>query len=67
MKTEAYNIDDNQGILATINSDPNNPLYIVAWSPDQKDGTGSIVCLIGSDLPWETTKKIFDSVSLIVS
>jgi len=66
MRTEAYTIDDHQGVLVTINSDPNNPLYIVAWSPDQKDGSGTIVCLIGSDLAWETTKKIFDSVSSTV-
>ncbi len=67
MFTEAYTIDGHQGVLATINSDPENPLYIAAWSPDQKDDTGTIVCLIGSDLPWETTKKIFDSVSSTVS
>jgi hypothetical protein len=53
--------------LATINSDPENPLYIAAWSQDQKDDAGTIVCLIGSDLPWETTKKIFDSVTSTVS
>ncbi len=63
VKTETYTIDGHQGVLATIDSDPNNPLYIAAWSPDLKDGTGTVVCLIGSDLPWETTKKIFDSVS----
>jgi hypothetical protein len=67
MQTESYTIDGKQGILGTINSDPNNPKYIVAWSPDQKDQTGTIVCLVGSDLPWETTKKIFDSVSSAVS
>ena len=67
MKTESYTIDGKQGILATINIDPKNPKYIVAWSPDQKGQTGTIVCLIGSDLPWETTKKIFDSVSSTVS
>lgn len=67
MKTETYTIDGHQGILATINSDPENPLYIAAWSPDLKDDTGTIVCLVGSDLPWETTKKIFDSVSSTVS
>jgi hypothetical protein len=67
MKTEAYTVDGHQGVLATINCDLENPLYIVAWSPDRKDGTGAILCLIGSDLPWETTKKIFDSVSSTVS
>jgi len=67
MLTEAYTIDGHQGVLATINSDPENPLYIAAWSPDQKDDAGTVLCLVGSDLPWETTKMIFDSVSSTVS
>ncbi len=67
MQTESYTIDGKQGILATINSDPKNPKYVVAWSPDQISQTGTIICLVGSDLPWETTKKIFDSVSATVS
>ena len=60
--TEPYIIDGQQGLLATINSDPENPFYIVAYSPDIKSGLGTIVCIIGSDLPWDTTKSIFDSV-----
>jgi hypothetical protein len=67
MKTEEYTIDGHQGILATVNSDPEKPIYIAAWSPDQNDDAGTIVCLVGSDLPWETTKKIFESVSSKVS
>jgi hypothetical protein len=67
MKTEEYTIDGHQGILATVNSDPEKPLYIAAWSPDQNDDAGTIVCLVGSDLPWETAKKIFESVSSKVS
>jgi len=67
MKTENYTIDGHQGLLATINKDPENPLYIVAYSPDLRDGSGRIVCIVGSDLPWETTKSIFDSVSTNVA
>jgi hypothetical protein len=59
--TEPYTIDGQQGLLATINSDPGNPFYIVAYSPDKKSGSGTVVCIIGSNLPWETTKSIFDS------
>lgn len=62
IQTEPYTIDGYLGELATINSDPENPLYIVAYSPDKKDGSGSIVCIISSDFPWETTKSLFDSV-----
>lgn len=62
-QSEAYTIDGHEGILATVNTGDTNPLYIAAYSPDESDGSGSIVCIIGSDFPWETTKSIFDSVS----
>jgi len=62
-QSEAYTIDGHEGILATVNTGDANPLYIAAYSPDESDGSGSIVCIIGSDFPWETTKSIFDSVS----
>jgi hypothetical protein len=64
IQTEPYTIDGQQGLLATINSDPENPFYIAAYSPDNKSGSGTIVCIIGSDLPWETTKSIFDSAKI---
>jgi hypothetical protein len=62
IQTEPYTIDGYQGQLATFNGDPEKPLYIVAYSPDQKDGSGSIVCIVSSDFPWEATKSLFDSV-----
>jgi len=62
IQTEPYTIDGRQGQLATFNGDPEKPLYIVAYSPDQKDGSGSIVCIVSSDFPWEATKILFDSV-----
>lgn len=64
IQTEAYTIDGREGRNATINSDPENPLYIVAFSPDEQNGSGSTVCVIGSDLPWETTEKLFNSVEI---
>jgi hypothetical protein len=67
MQTEPYTIEGKEGVLATINSDQENPLYIVAYSPDQMDGSGSLVCILGSDLPWETTKSIFASVKTKVA
>jgi hypothetical protein len=63
MTTKEYRVNGNKGVLATIENGPNNPLYIIGWCPDQKEGAGSVVCIIGSDLPWETTKQIFDSIS----
>jgi len=36
-------------------------MYIDACSPDQKDGSGAIVCIVGSNFPWQTTKAIFAS------
>ena len=62
LETEPYTIDGKQGLLATLNGDLENPMYIVAYSPDEESGSGSIVCVIGSNLPWENTKSIFDSV-----
>ena len=48
--------------MLTVDTGKDNPFYIAAYSPDEKDGSGSIVCIIGSDFPWETTKGILDSV-----
>ena len=67
LQTEPYTIDGQDGILATINSDPENPFYIAAYSPDQNEGSGSIVCIIGSHLPWEITKGIFASIKTNVT
>jgi hypothetical protein len=37
-------------------------MYIDAYSPDQKDGSGTIVCIVGSNFPRQTIKAIFDSI-----
>jgi hypothetical protein len=63
MTMEDYEIDGHKGILATVEGDLNNPLYILGWCLDEQDGTGSIISIVGSDLSWETTKGIFDSIS----
>jgi len=64
LQPEAYTIAGKDGVLATIDdTSSGNTLYIAAYSPDQTDGSGSIVCIVGSDLPWETTEKIFASIS----
>jgi hypothetical protein len=62
IQTEPFTIDGYQGQLATFNGGSEKPLYIVAYSPDQEDGSGSIVCIVSSDFPWEATKSLFDSV-----
>jgi hypothetical protein len=64
IQTEPYTIDGRQGCNATINGDPKNPMYIVAYSPDEQNGSGTTVCIIGSDIPWEATEKLFDSVEI---
>ena len=63
MTMEEYEVDGYDGVLATVEIDSDDPLYVLGWCLDQKDGAGSVVCVIGSDLPWETTKEIFDSIS----
>jgi len=56
---EVRTIDGEDGWLFTIN---NGDLYIAGWSPDQLDGSGSIICIVGSDLPWESTEGLFTSL-----
>jgi len=61
-EAKSYTIDGHEGILATVDAGEKNPLYIAAYSPDEINGSGSIICIIGSEFPWNTTKSIFDSV-----
>ena len=62
IQTEPYQINGHEGILAKIDEGGSDQMYIVAYSPDQKDGSGTIVCIVGSNFPWQTTKAIFDSI-----
>lgn len=62
IQTEPYQINGHEGILAKIDEGGSDPMYIAAYSPDQKDGSGTIVCIVGSNFPWQTTKAIFDSI-----
>lgn len=59
--TKAYEIDGQQGLIATI-EDGGDSQYIVAYSPDQENGSGSIVCIVASRFPWETTEELFRSI-----
>jgi hypothetical protein len=62
MQMKPYTIDGHEGILATIDRGKENPLYIVAYSPDLEAGSGTVVCIVGSSFPWETTQSIIDSI-----
>ena len=62
LDTKAYEIDGQQGLIATVNEDGDDPQYIVAYSPDQENGSGSVVCIVASRLPWETTEELFRSI-----
>ncbi len=64
---KSYTIGGREGILATVDSGKEDPMYIVAYSPDQKDGSGTIVCIVGSNFPWETTESIFASIETQVA
>lgn len=61
INTKAYEIDGQQGLIATI-EDGGDLQYIVAYSPDQVSGSGSVVCIVASRLPWETTEELFRSI-----
>jgi hypothetical protein len=65
LQTEPYEINGHEGVLAEIDEGGSNPMYIAAYSPDQKNGSGKIVCIVGSNFPWQTTKTIFDSIEAI--
>ncbi len=67
VQIEPYTIDGQEGILATVDHGEEGPLYIVAYSPDQKDGSGTIICIVGSNFQWETTKSIFASIETEVA
>jgi hypothetical protein len=62
LQTEPYQIDGREGILAKVDEGSSDPMYIAAYSPDQKDGSGTIVCIVGSNFPWKTTTALFDSM-----
>lgn len=62
IQTEPYAIDGREGILATLDRGENDLMYIAAYSPDQEDGSGTVVCIVGSSLPWEITESIFASI-----
>lgn len=66
VQMQPYTIDGHEGVLATTDSGDENPIYIAAFSPDQEDGSGSIVCIVGSSFPWETTKSIISSIKVQV-
>lgn len=63
-QTKSYTIDGHDGILLTVDTGESNPLYIAAYSPDEKDSYGSIICIIGTNFPWETAEKILESVNV---
>ena len=62
VQMEPYAVEGHEGILAAVDIGEDNPLYIVAYSPDQEDGSGTIACIVGSSFPWETTKSIIASI-----
>lgn len=64
LQSEPYTIDGQDGILVTVDQGDDNPLYVVAYSPNKSNGEGDIVCIIGSNFPWATTQSIFQSVNV---
>jgi hypothetical protein len=59
---ELYTIDGREGLLMMVDEGEDEPRYIAAYSPDQENGSGTIVCIISSDLPWDATNELFQSV-----
>jgi hypothetical protein len=67
LQTKPYQINGHEGLLVEVSQNGKGPMYIAAYSPDEKDGSGKTVCVIGSDFPWETTKAIFDSLEVKIT
>ncbi|MDD1751582.1 MAG: hypothetical protein LUQ38_00630 [Methanotrichaceae archaeon] len=59
---ELYTIDGREGLLMMVDEEGDEPRYIAAYSPDQENDSGTIVCIISSDLPWDATNELFQSV-----
>lgn len=59
---ESYTIDGREGLLMKVDEGGDEPRYIAVYSPDQENGSGTVVCIISSDLPWDATKVLFQSV-----
>jgi hypothetical protein len=59
---EAYTIDGREGMLMKVDEGGDEPRYIAAYSPDLESGSGTIVCIISSDLPWNATEGLLQSV-----
>jgi len=59
---EPYTIDGRECLLIKVDEGGDEPRYIAAYSPDQEIDSGTIVCIISSDLPWDATNGLFQSV-----
>lgn len=61
IRKQQYYVDGHKGIAMAINRSQKGPIYLAAYSPDLKDGSGKTIIILGSDFPLNTTKSIFES------
>ncbi len=62
VQRQTYYVDGHKGIAFIVNRSQKSPIYLAAFSPDLKDGSGKTLVIIGSEFPLNTTKSIFESV-----
>jgi len=60
---EIFSIDGHDVVMVTAN-DGDKTVYGAVYSPDEDGGWGSLFFLISSDLPWDVTETIFESVEV---
>ncbi|HPJ30533.1 MAG TPA: hypothetical protein PLZ42_03995 [Methanothrix sp.] len=60
---ESFTMDGHDGVRVTADDD-DRTVYGAVYSPDENGGWGSLLFLISSDLPWDVTETIFESVEV---
>ncbi len=60
---ESFTMDGHDAVMMTT-SDGDQTVYCAIYSPDEEGGWGSLLVLMNSDLPWDVTKTIFESVEV---
>jgi len=66
MQSEPMTFDGHSGVLVKGFSDSggNDPRYLASFSPDGDSGWGKIFLIVGSDLPWDSSAAIFDTLQV---
>jgi len=59
----SFTVDGHDAILVTA-KDGDKTAYGAIYSPDEGEGWGRLLFLISSDLPWDVTEIVFESIEV---